>query len=122
MLACVVVDIGRAADGTKPSPLPGKSTSGSNPSRQIDLELARSWQTHGLKPSRLATDEEFIRRATLDIIGRIATPEEIRRFQNDPALVRRARLTERLVASAGDFRQSGTNPRALVRWICNSHL
>jgi hypothetical protein len=90
-------DIAGAEDGRKPAT--GKAASASNPSRRIDEELAKSWQAHGLKPSRLATDEEFIRRATLDIIGRIATPEEIRRFQNDPALVRRARLIERLLAS-----------------------
>jgi hypothetical protein len=98
--ASLVVAIGRAEDGPKPEP--GKGASASNPSRRIDLELAKSWKAHGLVPSRLATDEEFIRRVTLDILGRIATPEEIRRFQSDPALVRRTRLIERLLAS-GDY-------------------
>jgi hypothetical protein len=98
-LASVLADIRGAEDGQKPKPSPGVSTPTSNPSRQIDEELAKSWKARGLRPSRPATDEEFIRRATLDIIGRIATPEEIRRYQNDPALLRRARLIERLVTS-----------------------
>src|SRR5207244_1936274 len=37
------------------------------------------------------------RRATLDIVGRIATPDEVRQFFRDPAPVRRAHLIDRLL-------------------------
>jgi Protein of unknown function (DUF1549)/Protein of unknown function (DUF1553) len=69
----------------------------------INKEIAAGWKrdpgdaSKDLTPSRQATDYEFIRRATLDIIGRIATPEEIRRFLRDPQPVRRSLLIDRLL-------------------------
>ncbi len=38
------------------------------------------WEENKIVPSRFADDYEFIRRASLDIIGRIAKPEEIQAF------------------------------------------
>ena len=51
-------------------------------------------------PSRLATDNEFIRRIYLDLIGLPPTPEEVKAFLNDPAesRVKRAQLIDRLMA------------------------
>jgi hypothetical protein len=68
-------------------------------SRGIDEKLAEKWQAHKLIPAARCNDYEFIRRASLDIIGRIATPEEVKRFRKDPSEVRRAWLIERLLAS-----------------------
>jgi len=42
-------------------------------SKQIDAMLAQDWQRNGLKPNPFASDETFVRRAHLDIIGRIPT-------------------------------------------------
>jgi hypothetical protein len=65
----------------------------------INDKLAEKWQASNLTPSARCTDHEFIRRASLDIIGRIATPKEVKQFLQDPPDVRRAWLIERLLAS-----------------------
>jgi len=57
------------------------------------------WKENKIVPSRYADDYEFIRRASLDIIGRIAKPEEIRTFLKDPKETRRSKLINRLLES-----------------------
>jgi hypothetical protein len=57
------------------------------------------WKENKIVPSRYADDYEFIRRASLDIIGRIAKPEEIREFLKDPKETRRSKLINRLLDS-----------------------
>jgi Protein of unknown function (DUF1549)/Protein of unknown function (DUF1553) len=49
----------------------------------INKHLTQAWQNEKVKPSERCTDHEFIRRASLDIIGRIATLEEIDAFLAD---------------------------------------
>jgi hypothetical protein len=48
-------------------------------------------------PSGLCTDEEFIRRATLDTCGIIPTVEEVQRFVADPSPDKRAKLIDQLL-------------------------
>src|SRR5579875_660998 len=57
------------------------------------------WKENQIVPSNYASDYEFIRRASLDIIGRIAKPEEIREFLKDPKETRRSKLINRLLDS-----------------------
>ena len=64
----------------------------------INEKLNKNWKTEKVVPSRFANDYEFIRRATLDIIGRIATPEEIEQYLKDPEAKRRSMLIERLLS------------------------
>jgi hypothetical protein len=52
-------------------------------SQAINKYLARAWQAEKVKPSERCSDHEFIRRATLDIIGRLATREEVDTFMAD---------------------------------------
>jgi hypothetical protein len=66
---------------------------------KINERLAEQWKANQLSPSPRCSDHEFIRRASLDIIGRIAKPEEISRFLRDPDATRRPLLVERLLAS-----------------------
>jgi hypothetical protein len=65
----------------------------------INEKIEQTWKDNKLTPSRACDDFEFIRRASLDIVGRIATPEEITAFLKDPASSRRAQLIERLLKS-----------------------
>jgi hypothetical protein len=48
-------------------------------------------------PSELCTDEEFLRRATIDIAGQLPTEEEYAAFVNDKDGQKRAKLIDRLL-------------------------
>jgi hypothetical protein len=65
----------------------------------INTKLEEAWKENNLTPSANANDYEFIRRASLDIIGRIAKPQEIAQFLKDPKETRRTKLIDRLLAS-----------------------
>lgn len=62
----------------------------------INRHFADDWEAHKLKPSATCSDLEFLRRATLDVIGRIPTPAEIEAFEKDND---REKLIDRLLAS-----------------------
>ena len=57
----------------------------------------KQWKALGLSPSPLCGDDEFIRRASLDITGTLPTAEEVKTFiaLSDPG--KRARLVDRLL-------------------------
>ncbi len=63
----------------------------------IDSKLEAGWKANKITPSHFCDDYDFIRRASLDIIGRIATPAEIDRYMKDPPDKRRSLLIERLL-------------------------
>jgi hypothetical protein len=65
----------------------------------INKKLEATWAANKVVPSRYADDYEFIRRVSLDLIGRIAKPAEITKFLHDSKETRRALLVERLLAS-----------------------
>jgi hypothetical protein len=91
----------RAVDPPKTA-LAAPATGGGNVAevvKMIDEKLETSWKENKLTPSKQADDYEFIRRASLDIIGRIATHDEIIKFEKDPKETRRALLVDRLLQS-----------------------
>ena len=53
----------------------------------------------GLPPSGTADDNTFIRRVTIDVAGRLPTPEELKAFLSDSNPKKREALVERLLAS-----------------------
>jgi hypothetical protein len=61
-----------------------------------ELALAK-WKKLGLVPSDLCTDGEFIRRATLDLCGKLPAPDQVRAFVADPSPGKRAQLIDRLL-------------------------
>lgn len=61
-----------------------------------DLALAK-WKKLGLAPSALAGDATFQRRAYLDVIGRLPSPEEVRNFLADERADKRSRLIDALL-------------------------
>jgi hypothetical protein len=75
-------------DGTKP---------GTEQIAYIDEHITRGWKDNNTYPSERCTDYEFIRRASLDIIGRIPKVEEIGTFMKQPAKTRRAWLVNALL-------------------------
>ncbi len=61
--------------------------------------LVSSWLKADLEIAPPASDAELLRRASLDLIGRVPTLPETRAFLADPAPDRRQRLVDRLLAS-----------------------
>jgi len=67
------------------------------PKTIVDRFTHKKWQELGMVPSELCTDEQFIRRAALDITGTLPTPQELRKFLADPASDKRDRLIDALL-------------------------
>lgn len=63
----------------------------------IDKGIAEAWAAAGVTPSRPATDEEFLRRAYLDVLGRIPTVAEARAFLTTKEADKRGKLVEYLL-------------------------
>ncbi|HAV61503.1 MAG TPA: S-layer protein, partial [Verrucomicrobiales bacterium] len=64
----------------------------------IDELAYAHFQKLGLFPSARSSDGEFLRRSTLDTIGRLPTVDEAREFLADPSGDKRSRWIERLLA------------------------
>lgn len=65
----------------------------------IDALVLRQLQTLNLRPSPRCSDEAFIRRASIDTIGRLPTAAETQAFLADPRSDKRDRLIESLLSS-----------------------
>lgn len=63
----------------------------------IDELVGKKLQQLRLTPSGLCSDEEFLRRATIDITGLLPTEEEYHQFMNDVAPDKREALVNRLL-------------------------
>ena len=63
----------------------------------IDREVAAKWAAAGVKPAPQADDAEFLRRVSLDLIGKVPTVAEVHAFLDDPAPDKRETLVDRLL-------------------------
>jgi hypothetical protein len=66
---------------------------------RIDAVLATRWAGSKVQPAAIAADGEFLRRVSLDLIGKIPTAAEARDFLDDPGKGKRLALVERLLDS-----------------------
>jgi hypothetical protein len=64
----------------------------------IDREVFAKLAALGIAPSGTASDAEFLRRVTLDVIGTLPSPQEVRAFLADRAKDKRARKIDELLA------------------------
>lgn len=67
------------------------------PHNYIDERVDEKLQQLQFVPSGLCSDEEFIRRVHLDIVGGLPTPDEVQTFLADTAADKRAKLIDRLL-------------------------
>ncbi len=63
----------------------------------IDDALIKQWKDLGLTPSPTCSDEEFLRRLYLDVIGTLPTPEEVRTFLADKSADKRAKAIDKVL-------------------------
>jgi len=64
----------------------------------IDAKVESAWNDEQIKPASPSSDQEFLRRVYLDLIGRIPTYEEAVGFLDDAASNKREQLVDRLLA------------------------
>ena len=76
---------------------PPPSLSGFQPNNYIDEIVMAKWKQLGLQPTRLSSDAQFLRRASLDLTGVLPKEEEIRAFVADTTAGKRARMIDRLL-------------------------
>jgi hypothetical protein len=67
--------------------------------RTIDRLLAAKWAEAKIEPVGPADDAEYLRRVTLDLVGKIPTASEAREYLEDRSSGKREALVERLLAS-----------------------
>jgi hypothetical protein len=63
----------------------------------VDNFAHKKWQELGLVPSELCSDEQFIRRVSLDITGTLPTPAEVTAFLNSKDPNKRDKLIDALL-------------------------
>ena len=68
-------------------------------SKLIDSHIDAKLAAGKVSPSPICSDEEFLRRAYLDITGVIPTAEKAKAFLDDTATDKRAKLIDELLAS-----------------------
>src|SRR5207248_3415233 len=63
----------------------------------VDRHVYAKLKQMSIAPSELCTDDEFLRRAYLDCVGRLPTPDEARAFLADTDAKKRDKLIDQLV-------------------------
>jgi hypothetical protein len=66
---------------------------------EIDRLIGQELQRLSIKPAPLTTDEQFLRRVTLDLTGRLPLPADVDEFTADQDPQKRAKLIDRLLTS-----------------------
>jgi hypothetical protein len=77
-----------------------QSASAGSSADRVDAFVANAARTNELRPTDRCDDNAFLRRVTVDLIGRIPTAEEFDAFHRLPAAERRAAWVRRLLADA----------------------
>lgn len=68
---------------------------------RIDQHLARHWESRDIQPAPSCRDSEFLRRAYLDLIGRVPRVSEVREYLDSKQPDRRENLIADLVRRPG---------------------
>ncbi|HVJ79974.1 MAG TPA: DUF1549 domain-containing protein [Planctomycetia bacterium] len=85
---------------TAPYPVAkGRAEFAAKPANFIDEIVLEKLKELNVPPSPHASDEEFLRRVTIDTTGALPTPAQREAFLTDPAATRREKLVDRLLAS-----------------------
>jgi hypothetical protein len=88
--------VGGAAAGEATSPFEGPDPPA--PASPIDHLVFQRLKELGMRPANVCSDAVFVRRAYLDVIGTLPTPDEVRAFLQDKDPAKRVALVDRLLA------------------------
>src|SRR4051812_7602134 len=80
LVAGAVLERVVAADATPTPVQPAVVDDAQKLADRIDQLIAERWKKEKITPAPLATDDEFFRRASLDLCGRIPPGSEVRDF------------------------------------------
>ncbi len=72
--------------------------------KAIDHYIRANWQDKNIKPSQPADDFTWLRRVSLDLVGRIPTPREARAFAQDNDPTKKTKTIDHLMKSPGHIR------------------
>lgn len=97
----------------------GKKQAPSEVAAAVDRHVEESLAARNIEPAPLADDDEFLRRVTLDLTGRVPTAEQAAAFLDDADPNKRAALIDRLLASPQFGEQFG---RTWRDWIAPPEL
>jgi hypothetical protein len=78
-------------------PVPGFAWSAPPEHNYIDTHVFAKLKRLRIEPSPLCTDAEFLRRASLDVLGKLPAPEQVRSFLADRDPSRRSKLIDWLL-------------------------
>jgi hypothetical protein len=80
----------------------------------IDAQLAAAWARDNVTPAEPADDAEFLRRLSLDVVGKIPAVAELQEFLDDPAADKRATAVQRMIARGAHAQHFANTWRGLV--------
>ena len=98
---CLAMLCAKVAPAAEREQAPPRDLSPDALAARIDQALAAGWKAEGVVPAPPADDAEFLRRASLDILGKIPAASEVRAFLRDQTPNKRRRLIYGLLARGG---------------------
>ncbi|MEM9656864.1 MAG: DUF1549 domain-containing protein [Planctomycetota bacterium] len=105
--ACCGISAARARTSDLPAAEPGRADIAvaaaevrrRDMTNRIDAFLAQRWQEADLQPAEMASDEQYLRRATLDLTGVVPRVSDVRTFLQDERPEKRELLIDGLLSS-----------------------
>lgn len=84
----------------------------------VDRHIKATWDSAGLSPTRMSSDEVFLRRVSLDLTGVIPTASEVDQFLRESSSSKRQKKVDELLASSAYAKYWGQLwTVALVGWF-----
>jgi hypothetical protein len=80
----------------------------------IDRELATAWARDNVTPAEPATDAEFLRRLSLDVVGKIPAVAELQEFLEEASADKSPAAVERMLARGAHAQHFANTWRGLV--------
>ncbi|MBW3543151.1 MAG: DUF1549 and DUF1553 domain-containing protein [Planctomycetes bacterium] len=103
----MVLSVAAASRAQETQPAAGEAfTTGSSDAiiQFINERIRQGWQDNEIRPSEVAGDPEWLRRAYLDIVGHIPPAEAVEAFLGDKDKTKRSKVVEKLLDDPGYVR------------------